>query len=688
VARFPTTLRAKVLLLTPLLLAIPYVGYQYVKEMETFLREGLESSVLSEARALASALHDQSELFPNSSAVGTHDSTVYALPLRHAMHIDGYAEDWAEYRQSTKTFGVSRKQGAETARYIVGRHGAYLFMLLEITDDRLVYVLPTLEGIRASDQVEIATSSRTQPTRYILRTELPGPVMALETPAWTAEGDTARPEYRIQAHWRPTADGYVIEARLPIGMVGSVLGFTVVDVDDPQTRQVSAVQATFPSGGRPGELLLPSIEIQRLVANLGATPGRRTWVVDDQHRILARGGSLEWESRAEPINPLFALLLRPPPADLFSDEPMTSHLSGPELDSALVGTEKAHWRATANDELLVVSAAYPVRVNTQIAGAVVVEEASHRIQTAQRQALASLFNKTLLVCVVGALALFLFASRVSARVRKLRDAAEAAIDVDGRVTAALLGHHGHDEIGDLAGSFKDLLERLRQYNHYLERLAERLSHELRTPLAVVRSSMELGQINRRCEPDIYEVRARQGIDRLESIIKRMSEATRLEAALSQAERQPFDLDALARSAMGGYAQNWSAAHFCYTGPGHAVLVLGVPELIEQLLDKLVENALELGDQSETIELSLEVSEQNVVLSVTNSGSSLPESMRGRLFDSMVSVRERNDNTAPHLGLGLFIVRLIAEFHGGTTGIEQQPGRHTVRAYVSLPAVGR
>lgn len=687
-ARFPSTLRAKVLLFTPLLLAIPYVGYQYVKEMESFLREGLESSVLSEARALASALHDQRELFPNSGALRTPTSPVYALPLRHAMQIDGYAEDWAEYRQSAKVFGESQDPGVKTARYIAGRHGAYLYVLVEVTDDRVVYALPTLEGIRASDQVEVVTSSRTEPVRYILRTEIPGPIMALEAPLRPDAEDSTRPEYRIQAQWRPTASGYVIEARLPMHMVGDVLGFAVVDVDAPQTRQITSIQTTYTTASKPGELLLPSMEIQRLVTNLGATPGRRTWVVDDQHRILARGGSLEWESPAKPINPLFALLLRPPPADLFSDEPVTSHLSRPELDSALSGVEKAHWRATSNDDLLVVSAAYPITVNTQVAGAVVVEEASHRIQTTQRQALASLFNKTLLVCVIGALALFLFASRVSARVRKLRDAAEAAIDMDGRVTATLVGHHGHDEIGDLAGSFKDLLERLRQYNHYLESLAERLSHELRTPLAVVRSSMELSQLNKEGEPDTYELRARQGIDRLESIIKRMSEATRLEAALSQAERQPFDLNGLARSAMEGYAQSWSAAHFRYTGPGHPVLVLGVPELIEQLLDKLVENALELGDVSETLSLSLEASDANVVLSVTNSGSSLPDSMRGRLFDSMVSVRERNDAKGPHLGLGLFIVRLIAEFHGGTTGIEQEPGRHTVCAYVSLPAMSR
>jgi signal transduction histidine kinase len=49
--------------------------------------------------------------------------------------------------------------------------------------------------------------------------------------------------------------------------------------------------------------------------------------------------------------------------------------------------------------------------------------------------------------------------------------------------------------------------------------------------------------------------------------------------------------------------------------------------------------------------------------VANTGSRLPGSLQDKLFDSLVSVRERRSDT-PHLGLGLYIVRLVAEAHGG------------------------
>ena len=60
--RLGLSLRTKVLLLSSLLLAVPYVGYQYVRQMEAFLREGLEASVMGAARALAGALHERPDL--------------------------------------------------------------------------------------------------------------------------------------------------------------------------------------------------------------------------------------------------------------------------------------------------------------------------------------------------------------------------------------------------------------------------------------------------------------------------------------------------------------------------------------------------------------------------------------------------------------------------------------------------
>ena len=90
-------------------------------------------------------------------------------------------------------------------------------------------------------------------------------------------------------------------------------------------------------------------------------------------------------------------------------------------------------------------------------------------------------------CSLGSLALTLYASWLSARIRRLRDEAERAIDAQGRVHGPLTSSNAGDEIGDLSRSFSSVLARLSQYASYQENMASRLSHELRTPIAVVRS---------------------------------------------------------------------------------------------------------------------------------------------------------------------------------------------------------
>jgi signal transduction histidine kinase len=73
-----------------------------------------------------------------------------------------------------------------------------------------------------------------------------------------------------------------------------------------------------------------------------------------------------------------------------------------------------------------------------------------------------------------------------------------------------------------------------------------------------------------------------------------------------------------------------------------------------------------------------------VLRVDNEGPLLPAGMEARLFDSMVSVRKGEGGAVPHLGLGLYIVRLIAAFHGGGARAANRPDGRGVVVAVTLP----
>jgi signal transduction histidine kinase len=220
-----------------------------------------------------------------------------------------------------------------------------------------------------------------------------------------------------------------------------------------------------------------------------------------------------------------------------------------------------------------------------------------------------------------------------------------------------------------------------------EALASRLSHELRTPIAVVRSSLDnlQGDVVS-TEARVYVERAQGGLDRLAQILTRMSEATRLEQSIDRAEFERLDLAELVRGCVEGYRSAYAPREFVVDAPVEAIAMRGAPDLLAQMLDKLVANAVEFGVPARPIEVRVEREGGVARLAVANEGPLLPEALADRLFESMTSARDEahRGGAAPHLGLGLYIVRLVAEAHGGSAQAENRPGASGVIVTVTLP----
>jgi signal transduction histidine kinase len=282
-----------------------------------------------------------------------------------------------------------------------------------------------------------------------------------------------------------------------------------------------------------------------------------------------------------------------------------------------------------------------------------------------------------------------FSFRVSRRISRLRDKAEAAIDARGHIQALLPDAHARDEIGDLSRSFSAVLARLSQQQNYLETLADRLSHELRTPVAVVRSSLE--NLRLACpEPmaQTYVGRAEDGLARLSAILNRMSEATRLEQSLQNAESERYELGAVIAACVQGYRSAWPQVVFELALPATAVMVEGSPDLLAQMLDKLIDNAVDYHASGTPVRISLELGEGEAQLGVANAGPVLSDQLAKRLFNAMVSVREGRQTGGMHLGLGLYVARLIARFHGGRIAAVNLADGSGVEIQVQLTLAGR
>jgi dedicated sortase system histidine kinase len=385
---------------------------------------------------------------------------------------------------------------------------------------------------------------------------------------------------------------------------------------------------------------------------------------------------------ARSLRPVTAVLLERPTEE-FDDALPESQISGAgEVRSALQGMAGRRWRHSSDARAVILSAAHPIWSGDEVAGAVVVEETTNAIRSLSNRTLEKVVALTLAVFVLGAIVLLAFASRLSLRLRRLRDEAEQAIDSQGRVKKLLAGSTSGDEIGDLSRSFSTALERLAQYNAYLEKLGGRLSHELRTPVTVVRSSLEnLKMSELPADARVYTERAAEGLARLDTILTRMSEATRLETLVRESERELFDAREVLRGCVSGYAHVFPHVKFALSVPERPVMLRGAPDLYAQMLDKLAANAADFSPRDEPVRIRLDESGS---LTVSNSGPLLPAEMTGRLFESMVSVRPAG-SSEPHLGLGLYMVRLIAEFHGGVARAANREDGSGVVVRIECPA---
>ncbi len=463
-----------------------------------------------------------------------------------------------------------------------------------------------------------------------------------------------------------------------------------------------------------------SDEVENIVASLNRK-GTRVWMIDKRFALLAltgtlknttgrhpetvgtggyggidvrkplednASGSVTWWEKLEILllRPLYQRLLTRPTEDFDDALPEDAIVSGSEVARALAGNGATRWRATPDSRARILSAAHPVWAGNEVVAAVVVEETGNMIASFTSRATEKLITATLAVFVLVAGVVLLFATRLAGRVRRLRDEAESAIDAQGRVRALTAASDAGDEVGDLSRSFSQLLERLAQYHDYLENLGARITHEFRTPVTIVRSSLDnLAMQPLPAEARDYMQRANDGLKRLDNLISRMGEARRLEQALRDSERSVYDARAVINGCVEGYRMASAPQVFETHVDEGAVMVNGSPDLLAQAFDKLIANALSFAAPDSTLVIRLRSAGGEAMLDIGNTGPLLPPGPVERLFDSMVSMRvDEVSNAEPHLGLGLYVVRLAAQFHHGSATASNRVDRSGVSFTLTLP----
>ncbi len=706
---FSLSIRSKLLLVSAVLFVVPWIGVRYIQDMEDFLRSNQEDNLLGRAQIVAAVLQGQADLFTprgiqprgQEHYAASPAAHMYVRPLNSAIQLDGYLDDWVEYQGRMQVSDSSDKTPPVNYRSHVGTYRKYLYAMFEISDDNIVYRRPNSLRLDKSDHLRIVLRDREGQIRnYIITTISPGWINAHRVTYDANESRALAPELRIKGEWQQTARGYNIEIRIPLSLIGDNLSFFIADVDSPTTREIVSITGNTASPDELGTVIIPSPQLEALLTRI-ARPASRTWVIDQHHRVIAVTGDLTQQEYTEDprinktsedrgvlsgmVRLLYQFLLEQPTESFEDDLSAASRLQGKAFQAALEGNPATAWRETPDQRVRILTATYPVQVAGETIGAIAIEETSNAILILQNRAMEILINLSVLTFFIAVLVLLSYATRLSFRIRRLRDQAEYAIGEDGRILNDFSRSTTQDEIGDLSRSFSDMLIRLGEYNRYLESMASKLSHELRTPITVVRSSLDNLETAANDEAkQTYLGRARDGMARLSDILTRMSEATRLEQTLQSEKRRALNLCHLVENCIAGYRIAYPKASFeIKSNVRGKCTIAGVDELIAQMLDKLVANAVDFHAPSTPIIIEIQEHNSNLVLSVLNQGQALPQHMQDNLFESMVSVRNKKGET-PHLGLGLYIARLIVDFHEGQVRALNRDDISGVEFRITLP----
>ncbi|CAN7403900.1 response regulator [Pseudoduganella sp. LjRoot289] len=227
-------------------------------------------------------------------------------------------------------------------------------------------------------------------------------------------------------------------------------------------------------------------------------------------------------------------------------------------------------------------------------------------------------------------------------------------------------------------------------NHAKDEFLAMLGHELRNPLSAISSAASLIAL-----PGVSAeavVRAKKIIQRqsrhLGRIVDDLLDLSRAMSGKILLNRAPLDLAALLESSLETYRTTGRSAGFSVTLETAPGWVDGDVTRLEQVFTNLLDNALKYTPPGGAIHVGCEVENGEVVLSVEDSGVGIPAELLPHVFDVFVQGSSTLDRAQGGLGIGLSLVRRLAELHGGSASAHSDGSGEGSIFTIRLPHIAR
>ena len=632
------------------LLLVPWSGCEFLRANEQALRAVQQQGLESTGRAIADGLANQiSLLYPDPSRARSPltEGSLVAHSLTAEPINDGYFDDWPEI--PWQSFGIARRP----FDVVAGVSAETLYLAIKVRDTSKRFNTKASATEASGDRLILTTWINQQRQRYEIATAAPGRVKARPL------GRTLRSASAeaISGEWVDVAEGYQIELSMPLSTATSRLGVMYIDEDQGgvSTRgNIAALDTTAPPW-----LIYATENLQDWVSRYQASAigvaiyDRWGWPLASTRPSMEPTADAFWMTHwlyeailGKPETTTRGTLL----ADGRSNDPLIA-----QAIRGLTGTE-----LISDSDDLFSRLATPIQSRDGVIGIVVVDQPRQQYLTLSANAFEGLITRATVALLIGLIGLLGFAGLTSYRIRRLT---RAMANSHEELPVSRMG----DEIDALAQQVNALRTQQEKTQTYLRSLPRMLAHEIRTPVAIVHSSLQhlrdetLAADARNTLVD----RAGEGVVRLTEMLSSMNEANRLEESIADEVEHDVDLRALLNDLASAYRVTFPDWTFTTPKDNEPAITAIAPERIVQALDKLVSNATSYAPQGSAIELRVARRGLWWRITVVNDGPLLTADT-DQLFAPMVSFRNsaRSESSSNHMGLGLYIVALIARHHGG------------------------
>ena len=299
-------------------------------------------------------------------------------------------------------------------------------------------------------------------------------------------------------------------------------------------------------------------------------------------------------------------------------------------------------------------------------------------QDQHREEMTGLFRKSLillpLLIALAALSSYLITKRSLRPIRQLIDAAEhisAGRDLKQRID---IGEGEKNEVQQLASSFNGMMQRLDGSFEAEKQFTSDVSHELRTPMAAILAQCELAleeeHLTEDEAKDALQVISRQA-NRMNDMIEDMLAFSRIDRQQEKFPMEDLDMSALVRETCDEFQMGHEGQLRMEVTVDEGIVFEGSDQLLRRALDNLLENGLRYGGADPEVCVKLRQEGERTVLEVSDSGIGIAPEHQERIFDRFYQADPARFGEGT--GLGLAMVREIAQIHGGAASVSSSPG---------------